>query len=110
MKKLLLGAVALACAASSAIAADLPVKTPLYKAPPPVPICNWWGFYVGVNAGGTWSRNDVQTIGTPVFAAASFAAEANVAAALATNSVAAGQAGFIGGGQIGYNYEQANYV
>jgi opacity protein-like surface antigen len=42
MKKLLLGIVALVAlsAGTSALAADMPVKTPLYKAPPPV-VFSW---------------------------------------------------------------------
>src|SRR5262245_2281252 len=52
MKKFLLGSVALAAMlAGRAMAADMPVK---YKAPPPVPVYDWSGLYVGFNIGGTW--------------------------------------------------------
>jgi outer membrane immunogenic protein len=43
--------------ASQAIAADLPAKAPVYKAPPPV--IGWSGFYVGANAGYGWANSDV---------------------------------------------------
>ena len=55
MKKLLLGSVALiAIIAGPAMAADMPVKAPVLKAPPPVALYNWSGFYVGGQAGGAW--------------------------------------------------------
>ena len=53
MRKLFLAAAAFGLLALPAMAADL---APVYKAPPPV--CIWCGFYVGLNAGGTWSNND----------------------------------------------------
>jgi outer membrane immunogenic protein len=33
------------------MAADMPVKAPLYKAPPPAPVYNWTGFYLGGSVG-----------------------------------------------------------
>ena len=54
MRKLFLAsAAAFGLLALPAMAADL---APVYKAPPPV--CVWCGFYVGLNAGGTWSNDD----------------------------------------------------
>src|SRR5882757_2721886 len=60
MKKLLLAATALmALTAGSAGAADLAVKAPLYKAPPPVvPVWSWTGCYVGGHVGGLWAHKD----------------------------------------------------
>ncbi|MFY9834863.1 MAG: hypothetical protein WAK55_00060 [Xanthobacteraceae bacterium] len=43
----------------SAFAADLPTAPPRAAAvyvPPPLPIYNWSGFYVGVNGGWRWSN------------------------------------------------------
>jgi outer membrane immunogenic protein len=37
-------------------AADLAVKAPVYKAPPPVYLSDWSGFYLGVNGGGAWAN------------------------------------------------------
>jgi outer membrane immunogenic protein len=41
--------------AGPAFAADLAVKAPVYKAPPPAPVYNWTGFYFGANGGYGWS-------------------------------------------------------
>ena len=89
-------------------AADLPLKAP----PPPVaPVMTWTGFYVGLNAGGTWDDNhSVDTLGRPVqgfpgngVGPGSYAANS---AAAATGSISFGNDGrFIGGGQIGYNWQ-----
>jgi len=47
---------ALVFAGSSALAADLPAKAPLYKAAPAY--LSWTGFYIGGDIGGAWSRID----------------------------------------------------
>jgi outer membrane immunogenic protein len=54
MKKVLLGGVALITLGfvGAAVAADMPVK-----APPPVVVNTWTGFYVGINFGGGWYKN-----------------------------------------------------
>lgn len=92
---------------SAATAADLsPALSPVYTKAPPPSGCIWCGWYVGVNAGGTWpNSSNVRTTGTPVSAAATFAPEADLAAQLATNTADPNKAGFIGGAQLGYNYE-----
>jgi len=46
---------------TSAIAADLPVKTP----PPPAPVFSWNGFYFGPHIGGGWANGDAQTVSSP---------------------------------------------
>jgi outer membrane immunogenic protein len=57
MKKILLATVALgALAAAPAMAADL--RTPAYRAPPPVYLYSWTGCYVGGFAGGLWARKE----------------------------------------------------
>ena len=88
-------------------AADMPVKAP---PPPAAPVMTWTGFYVGLNVGGAWDNNhSVDTVGRPVQGFAdgvgtgSFAANS---AAAATGSTSFGNDGrFIGGGQIGYNWQ-----
>ena len=42
------------------MAADLRAKAPVFKAPPPVAVFSWSGFYAGANIGYSWgrSRND----------------------------------------------------
>jgi outer membrane immunogenic protein len=103
MKKILfVGAALAALIGTPAFSADMAVK-----APPP-PASSWAGFYVGLNAGGTWSGdNSVNTVSSPVsdfsLGPASYAANSALGA---TGSVpVGGNAGFIGGGQIGYNWQ-----
>ena len=106
-KRLSPTALALALSAGSAFAADLPsIKgPPVYIPPPPL----WTGFYVGVNAGGAWSANNsVDTVSAPLFPVGPPAAVSPGLASLATASVPVGSSGgFIGGGQIGYNWQFA---
>jgi outer membrane immunogenic protein len=69
MHKLLLGGVALVALAVplAANAADLSRPAPnYYKAPPPIPVTTWTGFYLGVNGGGGggFSRYDFPVVGT----------------------------------------------
>jgi outer membrane immunogenic protein len=69
MKKTLLATVALsALVAAPAMAADLAVKAPLYKAPPPVYVYSWTGCYVGGNVGGLWAHKEWtdRDIGVPL--------------------------------------------
>ena len=89
-----------------ASAADLPSRAvaPVY-APPAVAI-SWTGFYAGVNAGYEFGAGGGTNTGTtPVFAAPTFATELTLSQALATGNAGGRPNGFIGGGQIGYNYQ-----
>ncbi len=118
MKKLALTAAALALTAGSALAADLPSRKAPMAPPPPPPPPMWTGFYVGLNAGGTWAGSNQQYIGVgpvavdPGFnfinAFAPTAGAAFSSAASATGSNSGGNGGFIGGGQIGYNWQFMN--
>ena len=96
MKKLVIASLALAAFAAPAFAADMPVKAPVYKAPVIAPVYNWTGFYLGLNAGGSWGRQD------------------NDLVAAATGVVGFANSdhlnGFIGGGQIGYNWQINQWV
>ncbi len=107
MKKSLLAASALALAVSagSALAADLPSKkAPMLMPPPPLPAL-WTGFYVGLNAGYTWGDSNTASIATsPVIPGALPA----VLSAFGSGLLSTNNDGFIGGGQIGYNYQFAN--
>ena len=77
-----------------ASAADLPRKAPQAYTPPP-PVWSWTGFYIGVNAGGSIGRDP-----------SSFYQDL---ALQATHTLS--PAGFIGGGQLGYNWQFApNWV
>lgn len=78
--------------AQIASAADLPVKAPVYKAPIIAPVYNWTGFYVGLNLGGSWGRQDGDLIGALI------------------GSGSNNLDGLIGGGQIGYNWQINQWV
>jgi outer membrane immunogenic protein len=88
MKKLLLaGAVLTALSCGSALAADL--RRPAYTPPPPV--YSWTGFYIGGNLGGAWANGNVND-------------------SLFGLSASTNRSGFIGGGQLGVNYQFSNIV
>jgi outer membrane immunogenic protein len=93
MKKyLLLSTAALAAIAftTAGLAADLPVKAPVM--PPPPPLFSWTGFYLGGNIGAAWGHRDVT----------------DLTRGLAFTQSSNGR--FIGGGQIGYNWQFNNFV
>ena len=98
MRKALLAvtAIALAFSAGSALGADLPSRKALVEVPPPPPL--WTGFYAGLNAGGTFGGGGVSVTHLD--------ANPDPAASAALSGVANTDfAGFIGGGQVGYNYQ-----
>jgi outer membrane immunogenic protein len=96
MRKFLLASVAsLAVVAGPATAADLAVKAPVYKAPPPVAFYSWTGFYIGANVGYGWGKtnDDVSYLPDPgSFGAAPFSSSASLK-------------GVLGGVQLGYNWQ-----
>jgi outer membrane immunogenic protein len=100
MKRMLIGIAALtSLLATSAFAADLPVRT-YTKAPVYVePIYNWTGFYVGGNLGYSWGRSsDTSTLTT---------ATGTVLLATADKT---NLNGVVGGGQIGYNWQMQSWL
>jgi outer membrane immunogenic protein len=67
--------------------------------PPPPPVWNWTGFYVGGNLGYSWGRDSgPMTLSDPVTGTL-FSQSSNTALD-----------GIIGGAQIGYNWQPANWV
>ena len=90
MNKLLVAAVSLSALAMPAVAADMPLKTPVYKAPVS-PDSNWSGFYVGGHAGYMWGRSSVWDDGDLV--------EKN-----------APTSGFVGGALAGVNWQTGAWV
>ena len=111
----LISAVATVALAQIASAADLPRKEP---GPPPPPVVSWTGFYVGLNAGvtlGNFNGNNTDIVSTGVFnPCCNFnPAIMNQGAAGATANLSNSgrdNVGFIGGGQIGYNWQVTNWV
>ena len=63
MKKLLVAMAVTAGFTSTALAADMAVRTPVYKAPPPVAVTSWTGCYVGGGGGYGMYNQQVSTVG-----------------------------------------------
>jgi outer membrane immunogenic protein len=114
MKKLLLASVATLATVSafSAFAADLPSRkaAPVYAPPPPM----WTGFYAGLNAGynfGTNANAYSQNWGTNWVNPRTGVAVVPGTAPIAMDAFASNtQSGFIGGGQVGYNYQYGSNI
>jgi outer membrane immunogenic protein len=87
MKRILLASFAAAALiAGPAMAADMPVK-----APPPAPVANWTGLYIGSYMGGLWGDKDWLFTGPQT---------------TTSHRVAS----YLGGGQVGYNWQTGNWV
>jgi outer membrane immunogenic protein len=103
MRRIVLGLLAASSAlalASAASAADLKVA---YKAAPPAPVFNWSGFYIGAHVGGTWGTTEAE--------ANSIAIPGLLALGGFTLPVTSQSSnGFIGGGQVGYNWQSGIVV
>jgi outer membrane immunogenic protein len=95
--KLAFAAVALLSlgATTAVTAADLPVKAPRAA---PVPLYNWTGCYIGGNVGGGWSRMDT----TRLFIDPAIPAYLDYGRE--------NDSGFIGGGQVGCDFQTTNWV
>ena len=103
MKSILIAASLIAVSAVSASAADLAAR-PYTKAPAPAPMIsyNWTGCYIGGNVGGGWARTEqtqIAKVGGPLIVPTIILARST------------GDGDFIGGGQIGCDYQFAgNWV
>ena len=121
MNKILLASVALFGFAGAAAAADLPVRS----APPaPIiaaaPLFTWTGFYVGVNAGYGWGNDgdDNNFLGFGAVNPTVPTGFGNVAPVVPagvgfpTGFAASNgdDGGFVGGAQVGYNYQIGSFV
>jgi outer membrane immunogenic protein len=107
------GGIAAILISASAMAADLPLQKPL---PTPVAARGWTGFYVGLNAGYTWTDNgQVNVLSSfvpgsqnPFFPRfGTYTGEQSAFGASGTNLIP--NAGFIGGAQLGYNFALNNH-
>jgi outer membrane immunogenic protein len=94
MHRLSLALLASIAFVGTAAAADLPVKA--MTAPIVAPAYSWTGFYLGLNAGYSWGHQDNDL----------------VVAATGVTVLSNGDHidGFIGGGQIGYNWQFNQWV
>jgi len=78
----------------AASAADMPVKAPIVRAPVVMPF-SWTGLYVGANAGAAWIRD-------------CFTYQSGSSLGLDDGCQSASS--FIGGGQIGFNWQTGTWV
>jgi len=97
MRKLLLSTAALAVLSAPAFAADLPSRS-VQPAAPVVyaPIFTWTGFYVGLNAGAGFNQSNNVTVTGPFGGSTTYSTGDNN--------------GFVGGGQLGYNWQTGAFV
>jgi outer membrane immunogenic protein len=109
MKKLLISAIAaLGLIRTPAVAADMARKAP--PPPPPAPVPTWTGWYAGVNAGASFGNVKTDFNVTPI----GTTAVPNVPPLLNSPGFAFSNReypdGFIGGGQIGYNWQYSPLI
>jgi outer membrane immunogenic protein len=101
MKKIISAGIGLLALTGAAAAADLPVKAPVYKAPPVVvDPWTWTGFYIGVNVGYSWGKSETDATFT----------NNTTGVLLAAGSSDFKLNGAIGGGQIGANWQNGIWV
>jgi outer membrane immunogenic protein len=81
-----------AAAVPGAQAADMPIKAPRYIEP----AASWAGWYIGAHAGVAWQNTQADTV-DPQYG-------------FSLGNTSASKTGFIGGGQIGYNWQNGNFV
>jgi outer membrane immunogenic protein len=112
LRKVLISSIAATALAGSALAADLPSR----KAPPvayiPPPVFTWTGLYVGVNAGGSFGGSNNGLTATPLvdlFPGSPFATTSALLAS-SNNTNGNGRVSFVGGGQIGYNWQLSPFI
>ena len=95
MRKVVVACVALSALAVTgpAFATDLPLKAPPYA--PPAPVYDWTGFYLGINGGYSWGNSSTSYSGTDAITGLPFT----------PLSMSQSMDGWLGGGQIGYNWQ-----
>jgi outer membrane immunogenic protein len=98
MRTILLTGLALGALIRSAMAADI---APYNMAPPP-PVLGWTGFYVGANVGWAGAADTIVNTGSYT-GAGGFGTLLTVGAI--PGALTMTNTGFIGGGQVGYNWQ-----
>jgi outer membrane immunogenic protein len=93
---LLGGVCASTLAATPVVAADMPIKAPVYRA---TAAYDWTGLYLGLNAGYSVGRHHSSDV---------FVQPGNTPDT--SQAFTVGPAGFLGGGQLGYNWQSGNWV
>jgi len=98
MKKLAVAISLLLVSTGATIAADMAVK-----APPPVPVYSWTGFYIGANVGGAWSHSEDAT--TTIFSPTGYFATSSIPAIAAAGQHRINDSNVTGGFTAGYNWQ-----
>src|SRR5690242_10839783 len=108
MKRLSTAVAVIALIGMPAFAADMAVKAP---APMPAPVYNWTGWYAGVNAGASFGNVKTDfNVAPTTFEEFDFPLFASVTAPGFAGSDRTYPSGFIGGGQIGYNWQYSPLI
>jgi outer membrane immunogenic protein len=109
MKRILIASAAFASllTATSASAADLPIYS---KAPAVAAVYDWTGYYIGTNLGYSWGRGSTDGTATGTQTVTSAVAPTTVAPVSRLLSGRADVNGFIGGGQLGYNWQRGAWL
>jgi outer membrane immunogenic protein len=119
VKRFGLGAIRAAFAAFIACPAMAEDKAASLYTPPGLgPVATWTGFYVGANVGANWNNDKTIISSNPTFASILlqtlppfFTAMFNAYTPSGNGALPANSSGqFVGGGQIGYNYQLARLV
>jgi outer membrane immunogenic protein len=99
LRRTLMASAGVMALAGAALAADLPYRAPPPVYLPPPPVFTWTGLYIGINAGGAVGSTTLDSVPLPqpAFGALPFSQRFS-------------SSGFIGGGQIGYNFQTGPYV
>jgi outer membrane immunogenic protein len=95
---------------TTAFAADAPARAPapIYVKAPIKPVQTWAGFYLGGNAGWVGSaNNNINLTGTDTGSAG---LGSMLAAGVIPGTINLGDNGFLGGGQLGYNWQFGSWV
>ena len=93
MKKTFAAAAALLGSTVAGSAADMAMKAAPYA---PAPVASWTGFYIGAHVGAGWGTTETNLTGASI---AGFGVPLDVPFAQNSGS------GFLGGGQVGYNFQ-----
>ena len=105
MKRVALLASAATLIGSTAFAADLPSRK-VAPVAPVAPVFTWTGFYAGINAGGGWGNEKIKSI----WYDPSGNRSPEELASFINPPYANNRSGFIGGIQLGYNYQINQFV
>ena len=98
-KKIAAAATLLLVSTVAGSAADMAMKAAPYA---PAPVANWTGFYIGGHVGAGWGTTEATVTGFSAAGLGAFPFDLPLAQV--------SRSGFLGGGQIGYNFQSGSAV